>query len=68
MFLITSINVFQDDEFMQRKEKAIKTVTDIFVSMLDFYDQETSGFSNEMVLVNAAWCSQSWIFSWEGPN
>lgn len=39
---------------MQRKEKAIKTVTDIFVSMLDFYDQEKSGFSNEMVLFNAA--------------
>lgn len=31
VFLITS-DVLQDDEFMQRKEKAIKTVTDIFVS------------------------------------
>ncbi|NXS20713.1 CCD93 protein, partial [Mystacornis crossleyi] len=27
----------EDDEFMQRKEKVIKTVTDIFVSMLDFF-------------------------------
>ncbi|NXG02861.1 CCD93 protein, partial [Sakesphorus luctuosus] len=27
----------EDDEFMQRKEKAIKTVTDIFVSILDFF-------------------------------
>jgi len=44
----------QDDEFMQRKEKAMKTVTDIFVSMLDFCDQEASGVSKEMVLVNAA--------------
>lgn len=34
---------------MQRKDKAIKMVTDIFVSMLNFYDQETNGFSNEMV-------------------
>lgn len=38
---------------MQRKEKAMKTVTDIFVSMLDFYDQEASGFGNEMVAVNS---------------
>ena len=53
VFLITSVNVLQDDEFMQRKEKAIKTVTDIFVSMLDFYDQEGGGFSNEMVVVNS---------------
>lgn len=50
VFLIASINVLQDDEFMQRKEKALKTVTDICVSMLDVYDQEASGFSNEMVV------------------
>lgn len=38
---------------MQRKEKAIKAVTDIFVSILDFYDQETSGFSYAVVVVNS---------------
>lgn len=50
---------------MQRKEKVIKTVTDIFVSMLDFffYDEEASGFSNEMEVVNSVLCSQSWVFS-----
>lgn len=37
VFLITFIGVSQDEEFMQRKEKALKTVTDIFVSMLDFF-------------------------------
>lgn len=48
VFLITS-DVLQDDEFMQRKEKAIKTVTDIFVSKLLLFsnDQEASNFSNE---------------------
>lgn len=48
VFLITS-DVLQDDEFMQRKEKAIKTVTDIFVSkwLLFSNDQEASNFSNE---------------------
>ncbi|KAF4788144.1 Coiled-coil domain-containing protein 93 [Turdus rufiventris] len=30
VFLITFIDVSQDEEFMQRKEKALKTVTDIF--------------------------------------
>lgn len=48
VFLITS-DVLQDDEFMQRKEKAIKTVTDIFVSKLLLFcnGQEASNFSNE---------------------
>lgn len=48
VFLITS-DVLQDDEFMQRKEKAIKTVTDIFVSKLLLFSngQEASNFSNE---------------------
>ncbi|XP_009945515.1 PREDICTED: coiled-coil domain-containing protein 93-like, partial [Leptosomus discolor] len=38
----------EDDEFMQRKEKAIKTVTDIFVSMLDFDAQEARLGENDM--------------------
>lgn len=49
---------------MQRKEKALKTVTDIFVSMLDFllYGQ-VGGFSNKMEVVSSVLCSHFWVFS-----
>lgn len=50
---------------MQRKEKALKTVTDIFVSMLDFFFfyGQVSGFSIEMEAVNSVFYNQSWVFS-----
>lgn len=56
---------------MQRKEKALKTVTDIFVSMLDFslfFYGQVSDFSNDMEVVNSVLCSQHWVFSREDPS
>lgn len=70
VFLITFIDVSQDEEFMQRKEKALKTVTDIFVSMLDFFLFMAKWviFSNDMEVVNSVLCSQHWVFSREDPS